>query len=114
MGLGCRSGELLGLQVKDVRVTTGPKGQKRQTLVLPAEKTKTNSTREIPVDSRLADVLEMRRVGPDGKPLGPDAYVFGNEVGERIGSIKKAWQTAVLRAHGHTPRWVKGKNNQLA
>ena len=44
----------------------------------------------------------------------PDAYVFGNEVGERIGSVKKAWQTAVLKAHGHAPLWVTGKKNQLA
>jgi integrase len=40
--------------------------------------------------------------------------VFGNEVGEQVGSIKKAWQTAVLKAHGHQPQWVKGKSNQLA
>jgi integrase len=56
----------------------------------------------------------MRRVGPNGKPLGLDAYVFGNKVGERIGSVKKAWQTAVLKAHGHAPQWVKGKKNLLA
>ena len=111
---GCRVGELLALQWKDVRVTTGPKGQTRQSLVLPAGKTKTNTTREVPVGSRLAAVLDMRRHAPDGTRLGPEAYVFGNEVGERIGSVKKAWQTAVLKAHGHTPQWVKGKNNQLA
>ncbi|MGH9254254.1 MAG: tyrosine-type recombinase/integrase, partial [Vicinamibacterales bacterium] len=46
--------------------------------------------------------------------FGANAFIFGNEVGERIGSVKKAWQTAVLKAHGHTPLWVKGKNNQLA
>ena len=111
---GCRVGELLALQWKDVRVTTGPKGQTRQHFVLPAAKTKTNITREVPVGSRLAAVLDLRRHGPDGKPFGPEAFVFGNEVGEQIGSIKKAWQTAVLNAHGHTPQWVKGKNNQLA
>jgi len=49
-----------------------------------------------------------------GKPFGASAFIFGNEVGEQIGSIKKAWQTAVLKAHGNTPQWVKGKNNQLA
>jgi integrase len=59
-------------------------------------------------------VLDRRRHAPDGTRLGPDAYVFGNEVGERIGSVKKAWQTAVLKAHGHPPLWVIGKNNQLA
>ncbi len=80
--------------------------------MLPAGKT--NTTREVPVGSRLAAVLDLRRHAPDGARLGPDAYVFGNEVGERIGSVKKAWQTAVLKAHVHTPQWVKGKNNQLA
>jgi hypothetical protein len=63
---------------------------------------------------RLAAVLEMRRHDPEGKEHGPEAYVFGNEVGERIGSITKAWMTVVLRAHGHRPKWVKGKKNQLA
>jgi integrase len=95
---GCRVGELLGLQWKDVRITTGPKGQARQHLLLPAGKTKTNIARAVPVGSRLAAVLEMRRHRPDGKPFGADAFVFGNEVGEHIGSIKKAWQTAVLKA----------------
>jgi integrase len=61
----------------------------------------------------LAAILSMRRHAPDGKELPPSAYVFGNAVGERIGSVKKAWQTAVLKAHGHTPQWVKGRNNQL-
>jgi hypothetical protein len=31
-----------------------------------------------------------------------------------IGSVKKAWQTAVLKAHSHTPLWITGKHNQLA
>ena len=83
-------------------------------LCFPAGKTKTSTARKVPVGSKLAAVLEMRRHGPDGKPFGPNAFVFGNEVGERIGSIKKAWQTTVLKAHGYVPQWVKGKNNQLA
>jgi hypothetical protein len=33
--------------------------------------------------------------------------VFG-ALGHRVGSIKKAWETAVLKAHGHQPRWDKG------
>ena len=39
--------------------------------------------------------------------LTPDrsyAYVFGNGVGERIGTVRKAWQTAVLKAHRHKPQ----------
>ena len=34
--------------------------------------------------------------------------MFG-ELGERLGSIKKAWETAVLKAHGVKPEWVGGK-----
>jgi integrase len=43
-------------------------------------------------------VLESRRKGPDGEDFGPDACVFGNEVGERIGNIKTAWRAACKRA----------------
>jgi hypothetical protein len=86
---GCRVGELLALQWKDVRVTTGTKGLARQSLVLPAGKTKTNTTREVPVGPRLAAVLDLRRHAPDGTRLGPDAYVFGNEVGERSGRSRR-------------------------
>jgi integrase len=28
-------------------------------------------------------------------------------LGERVKRTKKAWETCVLRAHGHEPRWVK-------
>jgi Phage integrase family len=66
--------------------------------VLLAEKTKTYETREIPVTQRLAAILEMRRVAPDGRSVGLDAYVFGNEVGEPIASIKTAWYAACRRA----------------
>ena len=34
----------------------------------------------------------MRRLGPTGKEFEPDAYVFGNEVGERVSSVREAWQ----------------------
>jgi integrase len=111
---GCRIGELLDLQWKDVKLRAGRNGQTRRFLVLPAGKTKTNKAREVPVGSTLGAVLDMRRNAPDGKELGPDAYVFGNAVGEHIKGVKKAWQTAVLKAHGHRPQWVKGKINQLA
>ena len=48
----------------------------------------------------------MRRNDPDGRPLPPAAHVFGDEIGRRVGSIRRAWQTAVLRAHGHKPVWI--------
>ncbi len=40
----------------------------------------------------------MRRADPDGQTFGPDAYVFGNEVGEPVKSIKTAWKLACRRA----------------
>jgi integrase len=97
---GCRVGELLTIQFRDLAYGPGPK---RGTLVprrilLPAEKTKTYEAREIPITSRLAAVIEMRRTGPDGKDHSPDACVFGNEVGEEIASIKTAWRAACRRA----------------
>ena len=48
----------------------------------------------------------MRRDSPAGVPFPPSAYVFGDEIGERVGSVRRAWQTAVLRAHGHKPVWI--------
>ncbi|MDQ3169398.1 MAG: site-specific integrase, partial [Acidobacteriota bacterium] len=49
----------------------------------------------------------------DGEPHGPQAYVFGNACGERVGSIKRAWEMTVLRANGQPPAYVKGKPGQL-
>ena len=45
----------------------------------------------------------MRRQGPDGEEHPADAYVFGNEAGEQVKDVKRAWQRAVLLAHGHKP-----------
>ena len=113
LSTGARLGELLSLQWQDVRTTTTPSGP-RQVLVFVAAKTKTNTRREVPVGPRLAAVLAMRSQAPDGVPFGPNSYVFGNACGERIGSIKKSWQTTVLRAHGHTPEWEPGgRTNHL-
>ena len=33
--------------------------------------------------------------------------MFGDEVGRRLTSQQKAWETAVLKAHGHSPTWVR-------
>lgn len=95
----CREGELLGLQWADVSLARGE-------IVLRAEQTKDRETRIIPVSRRLRAVLEMRRYDADGRPFPPSAHVFGNEIGRPVGSVKRAWQTAVLKAHGHTPVWI--------
>jgi integrase len=90
---------LLELQWRDIEHVTGLKGELLpHRIVLPAEKTKTYATREIPISSKLRAVLEMHRTAPNGKELSPDACVFGNGVGERIASIKTAWYATCRRA----------------
>jgi integrase len=111
---GMRQGEILSLQWREVvgmtlKTTNGStmmQWEPRAEIVLLGEKTKTRAHRRVPISSRLKAILEMRRLDPAGKPFGPDAYVFGNAVGELVGSIKRAWATAVLRAHGHAPKFI--------
>ncbi|MDQ3487624.1 MAG: tyrosine-type recombinase/integrase, partial [Acidobacteriota bacterium] len=87
----CRPGELLSLQWGDVDI-----GRKEMTIR--AEKAKTRTARIVPLSSRLRAVLEMRKLGPDGKELPMDAYVFGDEIGGRLKSVKTAWANACARA----------------
>ncbi|MEQ1761468.1 MAG: site-specific integrase, partial [Vicinamibacterales bacterium] len=95
LSTGCRLGELLSLQWSQIR--GDQKGQVRW-IELTASKTKTAETRVIPVSTILRGVLSMRRHGPDGKELGPHLYVFGTEVGERVKSIRTAWELTCERA----------------
>ena len=83
----CRPGEILSLQWKDVN-------PERRELTIRAVKAKTRTARMIPISSRLAAVLEMRRLDPAGKPFSPDAYPFGNAVGEESTSVRTAWENA--------------------
>ena len=96
---GMRHGELMSLQMKQIRMSP------RAEIFVPASKAKQKRDRRIPISSRLKAILEMRRLGPDGKEQPPDAFVFGNAVGEKVRSVRNPWQTAVLKAHGFTPRW---------
>jgi integrase len=95
---GCRLGELLGWQWADIDL------DQREVRVR-GENTKDKETRRLPISTRLAAVLEMAQTGPDGKKYSSGDYVFG-VLGERVKRTKKAWETCVLRAHGHEPRWV--------
>lgn len=62
--------------------------------------------RSIRIKAQWIDAwLELRRHDPDGDEFGPEAYVFGNEVGERLKNYQKAWSTLRLRALGHGPHW---------
>ena len=98
---GCRLGELLLLQWKDVSLG-------RREIYIRAPNEKTRRGRHIPITARLLAVLEMASHDPAGHRFGSDACVFGDEVGQHVGSPKKAWETVVLKAHGYTPRWANG------
>lgn len=47
---------------------------------------------------RAVALLRARREGPDDKDLPESAYVFGNEVGEQIDSVKTSWRATCRRA----------------
>ena len=95
---GCRLGELLALRWKDCNL-------KRREITI--HTSKPGPGRLVPIAKRLVAVLELARHDPAGRELPREAYVFGDRVGRRVGSIKKAWQTAVLKAYGHKPEWVR-------
>ncbi|MDP7477642.1 MAG: site-specific integrase [Vicinamibacterales bacterium] len=95
LSTGCRRGELLSLQWSQIR--RDEHGVARW-IEFPASKTKTHEPRVIPVSSDLRAVLEMRRTDPTGEEFSPDAYVFGNAVGERRVTIKTAWRNTCRRA----------------
>lgn len=111
---GMRRGEILNLQWSQIEGLKVDDGKiiwaKRAEFVLPWTKTKTKRDRRIPISSRLKSILEMRRFGPDGEPLAADRYVFGNEIGQRVENIKRAWHTAVLKAHGCEPKYTNTAN----
>lgn len=35
--------------------------------------------------------------------------IFGDGAGRKAGNIKRAWETAILKAHGYKPEWVRGR-----
>ena len=88
---GMRRGELLSMQWSQVRWA-------ENLILLPEDRTKTHRARVVPISTRLKAVLEMRQDAPDGKRHPANAYVFGNDVGERVKSIKTAWRLTCRRA----------------
>ena len=109
---GCRVGELLSLQWSQIEgmtiaAVTNPGADEAKFLVtwdpraavyLPALKTKTKRDRRIPISPRLRAVLEMQRGDGNGDPRPGEQYVFGNYLGQRIGSIDHAFARACDRA----------------
>ncbi len=119
---GMRRGELLGLMWRDVNL-------ERKEITVRAETTKTRTARVLPVSSRLAAVLEMARTsletfmasGPTSKMSDQEreaflgrCYVFGDGAGLKVGNVKRAWETAVLKAHGYDPKWTKTSKGLMA
>jgi integrase len=111
---GMRRGEILGLRWRQIegmrvdgsKVTWAPRAE----LALLAADTKTERSRRIPISGRLRGVLEMRRFDPAGTLMPPDSFVFGNALGQRVQNIKRAWENAVLRAHGEQSAFTKTCN----
>ena len=101
---GARLGELLAIRWADVNL------EKRRVLIRAVEEgaKKTDRARQLSMSARLFATLEMANTDPAGRTYPPIAYVFG-ALGERLKSVKKAWASVVLRAHGHEPEWVAGK-----
>jgi integrase len=105
---GCRVGELLALQWRDVNPAL------RQMFIRAEEEggAKTGQARTIELSQRMIDLLETVRCDAAGQELPRLAYVFGTEDGSRVRSISKAWNTAVLRAHRIEPKWTKKKGKK--
>lgn len=102
LSTGCRCGELLSLTW--AQIAFDEDGQARR-ILLPASKTKTNETRVIPVGTRLRAELDMRAAAlrtiselKADEALPGTAFVFGNEVGERIKRITTVWKATCRRA----------------
>ena len=102
---GCRFGELISLQWRHVDLA-------RREITILAEKSKTATGRTLPISDRLAAVLEMAKLDPDGAELAAEKFVFGDELGDPVKTYKKSWETAVLVAHGVEPAWTA--TNSLA
>jgi integrase len=88
---GCRPGELRQLQWSEVR---------SDEIVVLAHKAKDREERRIPIMPALAKILARRKLGPDGRELAPDRYVFGNEVGEVVARRRLCtlWNDTLTRA----------------
>jgi len=102
---GLRRGEMLAMTWADVDARPG-------WLRLRGETTKSGKTRWVPVaTARLKAVLDYLRREADGSTKPADAPVCSYETGEAIGLFRTAWILTVLRAHGFTPSWIRGRGS---
>jgi integrase len=80
-------GEILSLQWMDVNLL-------QRDIIIRAEKAKTRHDRLVPVSQRLHAILDMRRLDPSGQERPPTAYVFGDDLGQRVPSVRRDWEAA--------------------
>ena len=88
---GCRKGELVALQWRDVKWD-------HNVLLIRAEVAKTDEDRDVPMSQRLPALLDMRKHAPDGSDHAPEAFVFGNEAGEPAKDLRKEWSVCCSAA----------------
>lgn len=95
---GCRLGEMLKIQNRHVIWNT-------HQISIPAEHAKDAESRRIPFEprGRLAQLLKRRRF------LGPNGYAFGGPAGQYQGTIRTAWESLVLLAHGIEPTRTRAR-----
>jgi integrase len=83
---GCRRGELLSLQWRDVDLMRG-------WLTIRADNAKSGTSRRVPISPRLRGILAMVDKDPAGKEHKPTAFVLGDSVGGQVKDPKKSWAT---------------------
>jgi integrase len=99
----CRLGEILELRWSDVDLGHGR-------ITIRGTSNKTGQGRSLPISPRLRGLLELLRTDPTGKDRPGNHHVFGDGIGQRILTPRKAWETAVLKAHGIEPVWTATKS----
>jgi integrase len=96
---GMRRGEMLALRFADIDFD-------RQIITLRGSTTKSGKTRFVPIPTeRLRAVVAWLQLDAAGEQKSVEALMFSDEVGGGIGSFRKAWVTAVLRAHDVEVKW---------
>ncbi len=96
---GMRRGEMLALRFADIDFG-------RLLITLRGSTTKSGKTRFVPIPTeRLRAVLEWLRLDAAGQEKPDEARVFSDEVGDPVGSFRRAWMTAVLKAHDVDVKW---------
>lgn len=102
---GLRHGEMLALRHQD-RKRTRDGLRFLEVAAVEQGGRKTKVSRVVPETPRVTAILDYLSIAPTGDSFRPADYLFGDLDGSRVQEVKKAWKTAVLRAHRITPGWT--------